>query len=97
MTGHPDPDVEQSVAFVRDERVAGDGKKPSAILRALLETQFGARAWFRAGDLARIYIVFFGFDVPLADAMTIAGLWNPTDPSALFSDEGLDELLSRRR
>lgn len=97
MTRHPDPDVEQSVAFVRERQAAGDEAKPSENLRALLETPFGARAWFRAGDLARIDIVFFGFDVPLADAMTIAGLWNPTDPSALFSDEGLDELLSRRR
>lgn len=95
MTGHPDPDVEQSVAFVRERQAAADGAKPSAILRALLDTPFGARAWFRGGNLGRIYIVWRGFDVPLADAMTVGGLWAPTDPSAPFSDERLDELLTR--
>lgn len=95
MTGHPDPDVEQSVAFVRERQAAGDEAKPSENLRALLDTPFGARAWFRVGDLARIYIVFRGLDVPLADAMTVAGLWDPTDPSAPFSDERLDQLLTR--
>ena len=95
MTRHPDPDVEASVALLRDERMAGAGKKPSAILRALLETPFGARGWTRSGQLGRIYIVWRGFDVPLADAMTVAGWWAPTDPGAPLSDERLDELLTR--
>ena len=75
--------------------MARAGKKPSAILRALLETPFGARGWTRSGQLARIYIVWRGFDVPPTAASTVVGLWTPTDSGAPFGDEQLDELLTR--